>query len=139
MVIILIELRCCLKVLSAKDEAVKGIYCFAVLSGILCGLRVSGCASGAYLSRVTDDSHAFKGIFAVYFYENTFRIILYSCWGNHYIRSRHRRLCCLCSCLAVWGLEFLQVMQDPRKIVKRLVIILFDDLKVVLIFREYMR
>ena len=53
-----------------------------VLSGILCGLYGVGALLGAYLSRVTDDSHAFKGnISVVFFIENTFRIILYSCWG----------------------------------------------------------
>ena len=38
-----------------------------VLSGILCGLYGVGALLGAYLSRVTDDSHAFKGNISVSF------------------------------------------------------------------------
>lgn len=53
-----------------------------ILSGILCGLYGIGALLGAYLSRVTDDSHSFKAnICMVFLVENTFRIILYCAWG----------------------------------------------------------
>lgn len=53
-----------------------------VLSGILCGLYGIGALVGAYVSRVADDSHSFKGnISVVFLAENTFRIILYLMWG----------------------------------------------------------
>ncbi|MGN0972317.1 MAG: hypothetical protein ACI4OY_10200, partial [Aristaeellaceae bacterium] len=41
-----------------------------------------GALIGAYVSRVTDDSSAFKANICVVFWaEETFRIILYSLWG----------------------------------------------------------
>lgn len=53
-----------------------------VLSGVLCGLYGVGALVGAYISRMTDDSHAFKGnISMVFFCENVFRIILYIASG----------------------------------------------------------
>ncbi len=53
-----------------------------VLSGVLCGLFGVGALLGAYLSRVTDDTHAFKGnLCMVFFVENTFRVLLYIASG----------------------------------------------------------
>ena len=53
-----------------------------LLSGVLCGLYGVGALLGAYLSRVTEDSKAFKAnICFVFFVENTFRVFLYSLWG----------------------------------------------------------
>lgn len=53
-----------------------------IFSGILCGLYGVGALLGAYVNRVTDDSHSFKAnICIVFLAENTFRIILYAAWG----------------------------------------------------------
>lgn len=53
-----------------------------ILSGVLCGLYGVGALLGAYISRVTDDSHSFKAnICTVFVTENVLRIILYSVWG----------------------------------------------------------
>jgi len=53
-----------------------------LLSGLLCGLYGVGALLGAYISRVTEDSSAFRAnICTVFFAENTFRIILYSVSG----------------------------------------------------------
>lgn len=53
-----------------------------ILSGVLCGLYGVGALLGAYISRVTDDSHSFKAnICIVFVIENVLRIILYSVWG----------------------------------------------------------
>lgn len=53
-----------------------------ILSGVLCGLYGVGALLGAYISRVTDDSHSFKAnICTVFVIENVLRIILYSVWG----------------------------------------------------------
>ncbi len=53
-----------------------------ILSGILCGLYGIGALLGAYISRVTEDTKAFKGnICVVFFVENTFRIVLYALTG----------------------------------------------------------
>jgi uncharacterized membrane protein YfcA len=54
----------------------------AVLSGLLCGLYGIGALLGAYMSRITEDSHAFKGnLCFVFWAENTFRVILYAAGG----------------------------------------------------------
>lgn len=53
-----------------------------ILSGVLCGLYGVGALLGAYISRVTDNSHSFKAnICTVFVIENVLRIILYSVWG----------------------------------------------------------
>lgn len=53
-----------------------------ILSGVLCGLYGVGALLGAYISRVTDDSHSFKAnICVVFVIENTMRIIFYTAWG----------------------------------------------------------
>lgn len=53
-----------------------------ILSGFLCGLYGIGALLGAYVSRVTEDSHSFKGnICIVFLVENTFRVVLYAVWG----------------------------------------------------------
>jgi len=53
-----------------------------LLSGILCGLYGIGALLSAYFSRTTRDSHAFKGnICLVFFFENTFRVLLYIYYG----------------------------------------------------------
>ena len=63
-----------------QSKVVLGIIGF--LSGLLCGLYGIGALLGAYISRVTDDSHSFKAnICIVFLAENTFRIIMYSVLG----------------------------------------------------------
>ena len=63
-----------------QSKAVLGIIGF--LSGLLCGLYGIGALLGAYISRVTDNSHSFKAnICVVFLVENTFRIIMYSLLG----------------------------------------------------------
>lgn len=63
-----------------QSKVVLGIIVF--LSGILCGLYGIGALLGAYMNRVTDDSHSFKAnICVVFLVENTFRVIIYSVLG----------------------------------------------------------
>lgn len=53
-----------------------------ILSGLLCGLYGVGALLGAYISRVTDDSHSFKAnICVVFLIENTLRIVFYTICG----------------------------------------------------------
>ncbi|WP_243277930.1 sulfite exporter TauE/SafE family protein [Enterocloster citroniae] len=53
-----------------------------ILSGLLCGLYGIGALLGAYVNRVTDDTHSFKAnICIVFLIENTLRILLYGLWG----------------------------------------------------------
>ena len=83
-VIIFIGLEMVFREIKAKkmkqSKVVLGIIGF--LSGLLCGLYGIGALLGAYISRVTDDSHSFKAnICVVFLAENTFRIIMYSVLG----------------------------------------------------------
>ena len=84
LVIILIGTEMAFREIKAKkmkqSRIVLGIIGF--LSGLLCGLYGIGALLGAYISRVTDDSHSFKAnICVVFLAENTFRIIMYSVLG----------------------------------------------------------
>ena len=63
-----------------QSRLVLGII--GILSGLLCGLYGVGALLGAYVNRVTGDSHSFKAnICIVFLVENTFRIVLYVIWG----------------------------------------------------------
>ena len=63
---------------AGTSRCILGII--GILAGLLCGMFGVGALLAAYVSRVTDDSVAFKAnISAVFIVENTFRIILYSC------------------------------------------------------------
>ncbi len=65
-----------------QKQSRAAMIIIAVLSGILCGLYGVGALLGAYLSKTTENSHAFKAnICMIFVIENTFRIILYSIWG----------------------------------------------------------
>lgn len=71
----------------AREYSKKGLkaskilmWIVGILAGLLCGMFGVGALLAAYISRVTDDSNAFKAnISAVYIVENTFRIIMYGC------------------------------------------------------------
>lgn len=83
-VIILIGIEMLLREHSTKkrkqSKLVLGII--GILSGLLCGIYGIGALLGAYVNRVTDDSHAFKAnICIVFLIENTFRILLYAVYG----------------------------------------------------------
>ncbi len=53
-----------------------------IVSGVLCGLFGVGALLAAYVGRVTDNGDSFKAnISAVFFADNTFRLILYSALG----------------------------------------------------------
>lgn len=65
-----------------KSRFPIGLTLIGILSGILCGLYGVGALLGAYVSRVSEDSHSFKGnICVVFLVENTMRVILYAAWG----------------------------------------------------------
>ncbi len=53
-----------------------------VASGVLCGLFGVGVVLAAYVNRITENSASFKAnLSAVFIFENTFRILLYSVLG----------------------------------------------------------
>lgn len=65
-----------------KSKFPIGLTIIGILSGILCGLYGVGALLGAYVSRVSDDSHSFKGnLCVVFLVENTMRVVLYAVWG----------------------------------------------------------
>jgi len=81
-VIVLIALEMLLRKGSTGKQNRWVMLMIGILSGMLCGLFGVGALLGAYLTRVTDDTHAFKGnLCMVFFVENTFRLILYIASG----------------------------------------------------------
>lgn len=81
-VIVLIALEMLLRNGRKSKQSRWLMLVIGILSGVLCGLFGVGALLGAYLSRVTDDTHAFKGnLCMVFFVENTFRLILYIASG----------------------------------------------------------
>lgn len=81
-VIVLIALEMLLRKGGTGKQNRWVMLMIGILSGMLCGLFGVGALLGAYLSRVTDDTHAFKGnMCMVFFVENTFRLILYIASG----------------------------------------------------------
>ncbi len=83
-VIIFIGIEMLLREIQTKQMKQSKVFLvvIGVLSGLLCGLYGIGALLGAYVNRVTDDSHSFKAnICIVFIVENTLRIFLYSIWG----------------------------------------------------------
>jgi uncharacterized protein len=83
-VIIFIGIEMFLRELQTKQvkQSKVSLMIIGILSGLLCGLYGVGALLGAYVNRVTDDSHSFKAnICFVFIMENTLRIILYIIWG----------------------------------------------------------
>lgn len=83
-VIIFIGIEMLLREFRAKkveqSRIILGII--GIFSGLLCGLYGVGALLGAYVSRVTDDTHSFKAnICSVFLIENTLRIIIYTVYG----------------------------------------------------------
>ena len=64
-----------------ERRAIRWRVCLP-LAGLVMAGSVPGALLGAYVSRVTGDSHAFKAnICVVFLVENTFRVALYTAWG----------------------------------------------------------
>lgn len=70
------------RVTEKKKSSRAVLAVIGVLSGLLSGLYGIGVLLAAYMSRVTDDSSAFRGsLCLVFLIENTFRLILYIVTG----------------------------------------------------------
>lgn len=83
-VIIFIGIEMLLREFQAKKPGQSRVMLgiIGVFSGILCGLYGIGALLGAYVNRVTNDSHSFKGnICVVFLVENTLRILIYTAYG----------------------------------------------------------
>lgn len=96
-----------------------------ILSGLLCGLYGVGALLGAYLSRVTNNTHSFKAnICVVFLVENTFRIVLYACTGILHIAILKKALLLAPFMLiGLFGSMFAGNILN-EKLIKRLVILL---------------
>lgn len=96
-----------------------------ILSGLLCGLYGVGALLGAYVNRVTDDSHAFKAnICVVFLVENTFRIVLYTVLGIITFDILEQAVILIPIMLIGLWLGMLSSKVLNEKIVKRIVIIM---------------
>lgn len=96
-----------------------------VLSGILCGLYGVGALLGAYLGKVTEDSHSFKAnICTVFVIENTLRIVLYTVWGILTFDILKQAVILLPFMLIGLGAGMLSGKFLDEKIVRKLVILM---------------
>ena len=96
-----------------------------ILSGILCGLYGIGALLGAYLGKVTNDSHSFKAnICTVFVIENTLRIVLYTVWGLLTFDVLRQAVVLLPFMLIGLGSGMLSGKFLDEKIVRKLVIVM---------------
>ena len=96
-----------------------------ILSGILCGLYGVGALLGAYLGKVTNDSHSFKAnICTVFVIENMLRIVLYTVWGLLTFDVLRQAVILLPFMLIGLGSGVLSGKFLDEKIVRKLVIVM---------------
>ena len=101
------------------------IILIGILSGILCGLYGVGALLGAYLGKVTNDSHSFKAnICTVFVIENTLRIVLYTVWGLLTFDVLRQAVILLPFMLIGLGSGMLSGKFLDEKIVRKLVIVM---------------
>ena len=96
-----------------------------VTAGVLCGLFGVGALLAAYMSRVTDDSSAFRGnLCVVFIVENTFRIVMYSIVGIITLSTLKQALLLAPAMIAgLWaGMKCASFLREDM--VKRVVIIM---------------
>lgn len=137
--VILIALEMLLREFSSKSfEDFKPLrVIIGLLSGIMCGLFGIGALLAAYVSRVTGSGNEFKAnISAVFFVENTFRIILYGILGIFTFESLKQSLILMPFVLlglfaGIFAAKFLN-----EKTAKILVILLLIISGAVLIFKN---
>ena len=81
---------------STKKVSKPFMIFIGLLSGILCGLYGIGALMGAFLSGIVDSMDEFKAnMCVIFFFENTFRIVLYIVSGIITLASLYRVLCLL--------------------------------------------
>lgn len=110
---------------AAKPQPKLLTALIGLISGVLCGLYGVGALLGAYLSRVSPDSHAFRGnICVIFFAENTMRIVLYLLWGILTPESLVRTLMLLPAALLALLLGMYSGRLLSEAAVKRIVILM---------------
>lgn len=109
-----------------KDKQSKVILAIiGVISGLLCGLYGIGALLGAYVSRVTDNSHSFKAnICVVFLVENTFRIVLYILLGIITFEAFKQAIILMPVMLTGLGLGMLSSKVLDEKVIRKIVIIM---------------
>ncbi len=108
-----------------------------IASGVLCGMFGVGALLAAYVGRTTDTTDEFKAnISAVFIFENTFRIVLYSILGVITLSSLKQSVLMMPFVLIglFLGMKSSQIMDD--KVVKRIVIVLLIISGIVLIAKN---
>ena len=112
-----------------KGSAIKAnraaLGAIGLLSGLLCGLYGVGALLAAYMSRITNDSGAFRSnLCVVFIVENTFRIVMYSIVGIITLNTlRHAALLLPAMAIGLWaGIKCSSFLREY--IVKRAVIIM---------------
>lgn len=96
-----------------------------ILSGVLCGLYGIGALLSAYVSRVTEDSHAFKANMCIVFLvENTFRMTLYVLWGIITLDVLKQTLHLIPFMMLGLGLGMLSSKALDEKVIKKIVIVM---------------
>lgn len=108
---------------SKQSRVILGII--GILSGLLCGLYGIGALLGAYVNRVTDDSHSFKAnICVVFLFENTFRIFFYTMYGIITFDILKQTILLIPIMLMGLGFGILSGKVLDEKIVRKMVIIM---------------
>lgn len=126
-VIALIGVEMLLRERSTKKhkQSKLGLLIIGILSGVLCGMYGIGALLGAYVSRVTDDTKAFKANMSVVFMvENTFRIILYSVTGIITFGIIKQAVVLIPFMLLGLGLGMVSSRVLDEKLVKKIVVIM---------------
>ena len=96
-----------------------------IFAGVLCSLYGIGALLSAYVSRVTENSHAFKANMCVVFLvENTFRLSLYSLWGIITLEVLKQAFILMPLMLVGLGLGMLSSKALDEKIIKKIVIVM---------------
>lgn len=96
-----------------------------IFSGLLCGLYGVGALLGAYVNRVTEDSHSFKAnICVVFLFENTFRILFYTIYGIITLDVLKQTILLIPIMLVGLALGILSGKVLDEKIVRKIVIIM---------------
>lgn len=139
-VVILMGIEMLLREYSKKQflESKLMLGIIGILSGVLCGLFGVGALLAAYVGRVTETGDEFKAnISAVFIFENTVRIIMYSVIGVIQLSTLKQSLLMMPFMLTgLWlGIKSGKVLDE--KVVKKLVIILLIISGIALIFKSY--
>lgn len=108
-----------------------------VASGVLCGLFGVGVVLAAYVNRITENTASFKAnLSAVFIFENTFRILLYSVLGVITLRSLKMSLMMVPFMLLGLFAGMKSSTYLDEKVVKKIVILLLILSGIVLVINN---